>query len=113
MKTLKITLFALLMAATTLVSAEGPQSKISVNKSVTENNKEVVLKFNKAYWESGNVEIIKSLMVHFITGFRKGFSDVTVEFSEVLGEGVSYVQIRQVTNAIVPTRRFEDQRRKR
>ena len=69
-------------------------------------NKEVVIRFNKEFLESGNVEITKelladnfanhfapkngpddvSVMVQFLTGFRKGFSDVTVQFSEVLGE---------------------------
>ncbi|MBN9383572.1 MAG: ester cyclase [Chitinophagaceae bacterium] len=120
MKRLKITLFASLMAATNLVCAQGLQSKTAVNKSAMENNKEVVIKFNKAYWESGNVEIVKefladnyvnhfappngpndaSLMVHFITGFRKGFSDVTVEFSEVLGEGdkVSLIKTIKATH---------------
>ena len=107
MKTLKITLFALLMAATNLVCAQGLESKTAVNISVTEKNKEVVIRFNKEYWEVGEVEIAAelladnyvnhyappngpngaSLMVQFIQGFKKGFSDVTVECHEVLAEG--------------------------
>jgi len=117
MKTLKITLFAILMAATSLISAQGPQSKTAVNKSTMEKNKEVVIRFNKGYWESGNVENIKEfladnyvnhyappngpndarLMVQFITGFRKGFSDVTVECHEVLGEGDRVSLIKTIT----------------
>jgi predicted SnoaL-like aldol condensation-catalyzing enzyme len=71
-------------------------------KSAIEKNKEVVIRFNKAYWESGNVEIVKefladnyvnhfappngpndaSLMVQFITGFRKGFQILPLNFTK-------------------------------
>ena len=53
MKTLKITVFALLMAATNLICAQGLESKTAVNKSAIEKNKDVVIKFNKEYWEVG------------------------------------------------------------
>ena len=117
MKTLKITVLAMFMAATNLVCAQELNSKTAVNKSAMEKNKEVVIRFNKEYWESGNVEIAKelladnyvnhfappngpndaSLMVQFITGFRKGFSDVTIEFHEVLGEGDKVSLIKTIT----------------
>jgi len=108
MKTLKFTLFALFVAATNLVSAQGLAP--AVIKSAIEKNKDVVIRFNKAYWESENIEVVnaeivkefladnyvnhfappngpngQSLMVQFITSFRKGFSNVTIEFHEVIG----------------------------
>lgn len=72
-----------------------------------EKEKQVVIKFNKEFFESGNTEITKelladnfvnhtappnaptdaSVMIQFITGFHKGFSDVSVQIHEVLGEG--------------------------
>ena len=114
MKTLKITLFAFLIAATSLVSAQG---QMAVNKSVVEKNKEVVIRFNKEYWASGNVEITKelladnyvnhfappngpngaSLMVQLQTGFKKGFSDVTIEFHEVICEGDKVSMVKTIT----------------
>ena len=117
MKTLKITLFALVMAAANLVSAQGLESKTAVNTSATEKNKETVIKFNKEYWEVGEIEIAKdlladnyvnhfappngpngaSLMVQFIQGFKKGFSNVTVECHEVLAEGDRVSLIKTIT----------------
>ena len=72
-----------------------------------EQNKQIVIRFNKEFFESGNTEITKELladafvnhtappnaptganvMIQFITAFHKGFSDVTVQIYEVLGEG--------------------------
>lgn len=72
-----------------------------------EKNKEVVIKFNKEFFESGNTEITKelltdtfvnhtappnapkdaSVMIAFITAFHKGFSDISVQIDEVIGEG--------------------------
>lgn len=117
MKTLKITLFSLLMAATNLVCAQGLEPKTALNNSVIEKNKDVVIKFNKEYWEVGEVIIAKelladnyinhfappngpngaSLMVQFMIGFKKGFSDVTIEFHEVLGEGEKVSLIKTIT----------------
>jgi predicted ester cyclase len=71
-----------------------------------EQNKELVIKFNKEFFESGNTEITKellavtfvnhtappgaptdaSVMIGFITGFHKGFSNVVVQINEVLAE---------------------------
>jgi predicted ester cyclase len=73
----------------------------------TEQNKEVVIKFNKEFFELGNTAITKelladtfinhtaptnaptdaSIMILFITGFHKGFSDIKVQINEVLAEG--------------------------
>jgi len=72
-----------------------------------EQNKQAVIRFNQEFFESGNTEITKelladtfvnhtappnaptgaSVMIQFITGFHKGFSDVRVQINEVLGEG--------------------------
>ena len=117
MKTLKIVLFALLMAATNLVCAQGVEANTEVNKATIEKNKEVVIKFNKEYWEVGEVTIAKelladnyvnhfappngpngaTLMVQFIQSFKKGFSDVTVECNEVLAEGDKVSLIKTIT----------------
>ena len=117
MKTLKITIFALLMAATNVVCAQELESKTTVNKSAIEKNKEVVIRFNKEYWEVGEIEIAKdlladnyvnhfappngpngaSLMVQFIQGFKKGFSNVTIECHEVSGEGDRVSLIKTIT----------------
>ena len=81
----------------------------------TEQNKQVVIRFNKEFFESGNTEITKelladgfvnhtappnaptgaSVMIQFITGFHKGFSNITVQIYEVLGEG-DKVSLRKV-----------------
>lgn len=82
-------------------------------------NKQVVIKFNKEFFESGNTEITKelladnfvnhtappnaptdaSVMIQFIIGFHKGFSDVSVQIHEVLGEG-DKVSLRKTITAI-------------
>ncbi|MFA6245437.1 MAG: ester cyclase [Mucilaginibacter sp.] len=114
MKTLKITLFAFLMAATSLVSAQG---KMAEKDSEVQKNKEAVIKFNEEYWASGNIEITKelladnyvnhfappngpngrTLMVGLMTGFKKGFSNVSVEFTEVIGEGDIVSTVKTIT----------------
>ncbi|MDP9076092.1 MAG: ester cyclase [Bacteroidota bacterium] len=114
MKTLKSALFALLMATTSLVSAQG---QMTANKSAVEKNKEVVIRINKEYWEIGEVEIAAelladnyvnhyappngpngaSLMVQFIQSFKKGFSNVTVECHEVLAQGNRVSLIKTIT----------------
>jgi len=75
-------------------------------KMTTEQNKQVVIRFNKEFFESGNTEITKELlsdsftnhtappsapkdasaMIAFITGFHKGFSNISVRIDEVLAE---------------------------
>ena len=80
-----------------------------------EQNKQVVIRFNKEFFESGNTDITKELlsdafvnhtapphaptdarvMIQFINGFHKGFSDITVQIHEVLGEG-DKVSLRKV-----------------
>ena len=72
----------------------------------TERNKQVVIKFNNEFFAKGNTEITKELlansfvnhtappgaptdatvMIQFITAFHKGFSDISIEIFEVLGE---------------------------
>ena len=84
-----------------------------------EQNKQIVIRFNKEFFESGNTEITKELladafvnhtappnaptganvMIQFITAFHKGFSDVTVQIYEVLGEG-DKVCLRKAITAI-------------
>jgi predicted ester cyclase len=81
-------------------------------------NKQVVRRFNKEFFESGNTEITKelladtfvnhtappnaptdsSVMIQFITGFHKGFSDISVQIHEVLGEG-DKVSLRKTITA--------------
>jgi predicted ester cyclase len=36
-------------------------------------------------------------MVQFLTGFKNGFSDVTIEFHEVLGEGDRVSLVKTIT----------------
>jgi predicted ester cyclase len=120
MRALKIVLFVLFIAATNLVCAQGLQSKTAINKSDIEKNKDAVIRFNKAYWESGNVKIVKEffldyyvdhfephdgnsppidtiLLVEFMTGFKKSFSNVNIEFHEVLGEGDKVSLLKTIT----------------
>ncbi len=72
----------------------------------TEQNKQVVIRFNKEFFEAGNTAITKelladgfvnhtappnaptdaSVMIQFITSFHNGFSDITVQIQEVLAE---------------------------
>lgn len=71
-----------------------------------EQNKQIVIKFNNDFFGKANTEITKdlladsfenhtappngpkdaSVMISFITAFHKGFSDVSVQIQEVLGE---------------------------
>ncbi len=73
----------------------------------TDLNKQIVIKFNKEFFELGNTAITKellsqtfinhtaptnsptdaSVMIQFIIGFHKGFSDIKVQIHEVLAEG--------------------------
>lgn len=71
-----------------------------------EQNKQVIIRFNNEFFAKGNTKITKellassfvnhtappnapkdaSVMIQFITAFHKGFSDVSIEIFEVLGE---------------------------
>ncbi len=73
---------------------------------IVEQNKQVVIRFNNEFFAKGNTEITKellvdtfvnhtappnaptdaSVMIQFITGFHKAFSDISVQIHEVLGE---------------------------
>lgn len=88
-------------------TAQGQVTKKRTKEKMTpEQNKQVVIKFNKQFFESGNTEITKellsdsftnhtaapntpkdaSVMIRFITGFHKGFSNISVRIDEVLAE---------------------------
>ena len=71
-----------------------------------EQNKQIVIKFNNEFFAKGNTAITKELladtfinhtappnaptdanvMIQFITGFHKGFSNIVVQINEVFGE---------------------------
>lgn len=88
------------------------------NTMSTEENKKVVIRFNKEFFESGNTAITKelladsfinhtappdspkdaSIMIQFITGFHKGFSNISVQINEVLAEG-DKVSLRKTITA--------------
>lgn len=77
------------------------------NKMTTEQNKQVVIRFNNEFFGKGNIEIVKEVfaetfvnhsappntptdtspMVKFVTGLNKGFSDISVQILEIFGEG--------------------------
>lgn len=83
-----------------------------------EQNKQVVIRFNKEFFENANTEITRelladsfvnhtappnaptdaSVMISFINAFHKGFSDVSVKIQEVLGEG-DKVSLRKTITA--------------
>jgi predicted ester cyclase len=83
-----------------------------------EQNKELVIRFNNEFFESGNIAITKELladnfvnhtapsnapsdaspMIQFITSFHKSFSDITVQIHEVLGE-LNKVSLRKTISA--------------
>ncbi|MET4080637.1 putative ester cyclase [Pedobacter sp. UYP30] len=87
-------------------------------KNSVEQNKEVVIKFNFEFFEKGNIEITKelladtftnhtappnapkdaSIMIQFISGFRKGFSDISIQIHEVLAEN-DKVSLRKTITA--------------
>lgn len=76
------------------------------NYMTAEENKQVVIRFNKEFFELGNTEIVKELltetftnhtappnapkdatvMIQFIAGFHKGFTNISVQIDEVLAE---------------------------
>jgi predicted ester cyclase len=83
-----------------------------------EENKQIVIKFNKEFFESGNTDITKqllaesfinhtapynaptdaSVMIGFVTGFHKGFSNISVRIDEVLAEA-DRVSLRKTITA--------------
>jgi predicted ester cyclase len=89
------------------------------NRMIVEQNKKVVIKFNKEFFESGNTQITKELltdtfvnhtappnaptdasfMIQFVTGFHKSFSNISVQINEVIGEG-NKVSLRKTITAI-------------
>jgi predicted ester cyclase len=76
------------------------------NKMTVEQNKQVVIRFNHEFFEKGNTEITKELlaetfvnhpappnpptdasyMVKFVMGLHHGFSDISVQIQEIIGE---------------------------
>lgn len=72
-----------------------------------EQNKQIVIRFNKEFFEKGNMDITKEVfaenfvnhsappnsptdlgpMVKFVTGLHHGFSDISVEILDIFGEG--------------------------
>ena len=84
-----------------------------------EQNKKVVIKFNKEFFESGNTQVTKelladtfvnhtappnaptdeSIMIQFIIGFHKAFSNISVQIHEVVGEG-NKISLRKTITAI-------------
>lgn len=100
-------------------TAQGQLTKKRTEKKMaSEQNKQVVIKFNKEFFESGNTEITKELlsdsftnhtappnapkdasaMITFITGFHKGFSNISVRIDEVLAEA-DKVSLRKTITA--------------
>ena len=80
---------------------------ITQEKSVIEQNKQVVIKFNNEFFGKGNTGITNELlaenfvnhsappnaptdespMVKFVTDFHRGFSDILVQIHEIFAEG--------------------------
>ena len=118
--TYKQFLAAMLIILTTgFQTAQGQVTKKRTeSKMALEQNKQVVIKFNKEFFESGNTEITKELlsdsftnhtappnapkdasaMIEFITGFHKSFSNITVRIDEVLAEA-DKVSLRKTITA--------------
>ena len=77
------------------------------NKMTVEQNKQTVIRFNKDFFEKGNMDITKEVfaenfvnhsappnsptdvspMVKFVTALHHGFSDISVDIQEIFGEG--------------------------
>jgi len=109
----------LIILTTGFQTIQGQVTKKRKEEKMTlEQNKQVVIKFNKEFFESGNTEITKELlsdsftnhtappnapkdasaMITFITGFHKGFSDISVRIDEVLAEA-DKVSLRKTITA--------------
>ncbi|MCD0465962.1 ester cyclase [Flavobacterium sp. ENC] len=115
MKNISIALFAVLLLTGCQVQNQKHKKE---NTMTTEENKQLVIRFNKEFFESGNIAITKELladsfsnhtappnaptnagpMIQFITGFHKGFSNVSVQINEVLAEG-DKVSLRKTITA--------------
>lgn len=103
---------ALLMLMLGYQNAEAQSSKNNKelktdNKMTVEQNKQVVIKFNKEFFEKGNTDIVKEAfaenfvnhsappnsptdvgpMVKFVMGLHHGFSDISVQILDIFGEG--------------------------
>jgi predicted ester cyclase len=72
-----------------------------------EENKQVVRRFNKEFLETGNPEVLKEIVadtftnhtaapgtpkdisgiIQFITALHKGFSDISIQIDDIIGEG--------------------------
>jgi predicted ester cyclase len=114
---------ALLILLTLTIGYKTTQAQNLKNKEerkmIVEQNKKVVIRFNKEFFESGNIQITKelladtfinhtappnastdaSIMIQFITGFHKGFSNISVQIHELIGEG-DKVSLRKTITAI-------------
>jgi len=108
----------LIIVTTGLQTAQGQVTKRTEKKMILEQNKKVVIKFNKEFFESGNTEITKellsdsftnhtsppnapkdaSVMINFITSFHRGFSNISVRIDEVLAEA-DKVSLRKTITA--------------
>ncbi|KRB58530.1 ester cyclase [Flavobacterium sp. Root186] len=110
----------LIILTTGFQTVQGQVTKKRTEKKMTlEQNKQVVIKFNKEFFQCGNTEITKELlsdsftnhtaspnapkdasaMIMFITAFHKGFSNISVRIDEVLAEA-DKVSLRKTITAI-------------
>lgn len=109
----------LIILTTGFQTVQGQITKKRTEEKMTlEQNKQVVIKFNKEFFESGNTEITKellsdsftnhtappnapkdaSVMINFITVFHKSFSNISVQIDEVLAEA-DKVSLRKTISA--------------
>lgn len=109
----------LIILTTGFQTAQGQITKKRTEEKMTpEQNKQVVIKYNKEFFESGNTAITKellsdsftnhtappnapkdaSVMIRFITDFHKGFSNISVRIDEVLAEA-DKVSLRKTITA--------------
>ncbi len=85
----------------------------------TEENKKIVLRFNKEFLEQGNTEVLKEIvdenftnhtaaanfpkdvngLIQFVSMLHKGFSDMRIDIHEQIGEG-DVVATRKTIHAI-------------
>ena len=82
-----------------------------------EENKQVVVRFNKEFLETGNTEVLKEIVsdtfinhtaaanaskdisgiIQFITVLHKGFSDISIQIHELIGEGDTVAARKTIT----------------
>ncbi|HKC67263.1 MAG TPA: ester cyclase [Bacteroidia bacterium] len=111
---MKKTILAIAMLTSTLgyQNAQAQTSKNNnkpkmENKTIVEQNKQIVTRFNKEFFEKGNMDITKEVfaenfinhsappnsptdvgpMVKFVTALHHGFSNISVDIQEIFGEG--------------------------